>query len=56
MNERVIIIFMLIIMLNGCVGDQQNINKEINKDIPTEEIKRDKTPSTPRINIPTHTF
>jgi PBP1b-binding outer membrane lipoprotein LpoB len=53
-NLKIMII--IVLFLNGCVGDKRNINKEINNDTTTEEIKRERTPNAPRINIPTHTF
>ena len=56
MNGKASIIYVLILLLNSCVGDQKNINKETNEENPTERIKRDRTPNTPRINIPTNTF
>jgi hypothetical protein len=56
MNGKKIIIIILILLLQGCAGDQKNINKETNTDNSEEETKRDRTPSSPRINIPTHTF
>jgi hypothetical protein len=54
MNLRIMIVFVL--LLNGCMGNQKNINNRINKEDITGEIKRDRTPTSPRINIPTHTF
>ena len=54
MNFIIMIIFVL--LLNSCVGNQKNNNNQTNKDNLTNDIKRDKTPSTPRVNIPTHTF
>jgi hypothetical protein len=56
MNGRIIITIILILLLQGCAGNKKNINKGTNNDNLEEETKRDRTPSSPRINIPTHTF
>jgi hypothetical protein len=48
--------FALIIFLCGCTGSNQNINNNTENEQSTEEPTRDRTPSAPRTNIPTHTF
>jgi hypothetical protein len=48
--------FALIIFLGGCAGSNQNINNNTENNQSTEEPTRDRTPSAPRTNIPTHTF
>ena len=48
-------IYILIILLSGCVGNQHGINKDTNNST-TIEPTRDRTPSVPRTNIPAHTF
>ena len=51
-----IITFLVCIFLCGCAGDQKKMKKGTNEINTTEESTRDRTPNTPRINIPTHTF
>ena len=49
-------VLIILIMVIGCVGNNQNINNN-NEDKQSEkEPTRDRTPSAPRINVPTHTF
>jgi hypothetical protein len=50
------LLFILIIFLYGCVGNNQNLNNNSENEQSTEKPTRDRTPSTPRTNIPTHTF
>jgi hypothetical protein len=50
-----IILYVLLILLSGCMGNQQTINKDANSSS-TIEPTRDRTPSVPRTNIPAHTF
>lgn len=57
-NKLVITIIIVLIFLsnNGCVGDQNKIKKEgINKNS-NEKPDRNRTPDVPRINIPTRNF
>ena len=49
-------IILLFIILSGCVGNQQNVNKDIENKQSTQEPTRDRTPNVPRTNIPSHTF
>ena len=49
-------IILLITILSGCVGNQQNVNKDIENGQSTQEPTRDRTPNMPRTNIPSHTF
>jgi hypothetical protein len=51
-----IIILLLGIWLSGCVGEQQIIKKGSIKKKSSKEPTRDRTPNTPRINIPRHNF
>jgi hypothetical protein len=51
-----IITFILCLLLYSCAGDQKNLDKKTNKKHTADEKNRDRTPSSPRINIPTHTF
>ena len=50
------LLFMLIIFLYGCAGNNQNINNNSENEQSMEEPTRDRTPNAPRTNIPTHTF
>jgi hypothetical protein len=50
-----IILYVLLILLSGCMGNQQTINKDTNNSS-TIEPTRDRTPGVPRTNIPAHTF
>ena len=43
-------------MVIGCVGSNQNINNNNENELTEKEPTRDRTPSAPRINVPTHTF
>ena len=49
-------IILLFIILSGCVGNQQNVNKDIENGQSTQEPTRDRTPNVPSTNIPSHTF
>jgi hypothetical protein len=51
-----ILILIIGIWLGGCAGEQKNIKKDTNKNQSKEETSRDRTPTTPQVNIPTHSF
>lgn len=56
LKSRLSAVLFVLIMVIGCVGSNQNINNN-NEDKQSEkEPTRDRTPSVPRINVPTHTF
>ena len=56
LKSRLSALLFVLIMVIGCVGSNQNISSN-NEDKQTEkEPTRDRTPSVPRINVPTHTF
>jgi hypothetical protein len=45
-----------LVVVYGCMGNQQSINNKTNKEQITDEPYRDRTPNAPRPNVPAHTF
>jgi hypothetical protein len=54
--KTLIILIVTCILIGGCAGDRKTINKNSIQKQRHKERNRDRTPDTPRINIPNHNF